>query len=330
MIKKTYLVTGGNGFIGYNIAKLLLKLGHKVIIYDNNIRHKKIHKEKNFLYINGDIRNHKKLIRISKKVNSIVHCAYINGTRYFYERPDLVTDVAIRGMLNVIDACKINKIKEIYLISSSEVYHLPKIIPTPENTELVIPDIKNPRFSYGGGKIASELMLTHLCKNLKKTIIIRPHNVYGENMGWQHVIPELIKKIYLIQNKRKKIINIQGTGKETRAFIYIKDFIAAFEIILKRGKNKEIYNIGSNQEIKISKLTKIIGNIFKIKFKIKKNKLRKGSAKRRCPSINKIKKMGFTSKVKLKEGLNRTIQHYVKLLKKKTETNNKRIYLAKI
>jgi nucleoside-diphosphate-sugar epimerase len=305
-------------------------LGHEVIIYDNNIRHGKINKEKNFLYINGDIRDLKKLLEISKKVNSIIHCAYINGTRYFYERPDLVTDVAIRGMLNVIDTCKINKINEIYLISSSEVYHLPKIIPTPENIQLVIPDIKNPRFSYGGGKIASELMLTHLSKNLKKTIIIRPHNVYGENMGWEHVIPEIIKKFHLIKSKKNKIINIEGTGHETRAFIYIEDFIRAFEVILKRGKNKEIYNIGSNQEIKISKLIKIIGNILKIKFKIKKSRLKSGSAKRRCPSINKIKKLGYTSKVKLEEGLKKTIQDYTKALKEKVGTGNQKIYTAKI
>ena len=330
MKKKTYLVTGGNGFIGSNIAKLLVTLGYEVIIYDNNIRHGKINKEKNFLYINGDIRDQKKLIEASKKVNSIIHCAYINGTRYFYERPDLVTDVAIRGMLNVIDACKINKINEIYLISSSEVYHLPKIIPTPENVQLVIPDIKNPRFSYGGGKIASELMLTHLSKNLKKTIIIRPHNVYGENMGWEHVIPEIIKKFHLIRSKKNKIINIEGTGEETRAFIHIEDFIRAFKVVLKRGKNKEIYNIGSNQEVKICKLIKIIGNILKIKFKIKKNRLKSGSAKRRCPSINKIKKLGYTSKVSLEEGLKKTIQHYTKVLKEKFETKNQKIYSAKI
>ena len=69
-------------------------------------------------------------------MNSVIHLAFINGTKFFYEKPDEVLDVGVKGMLNVIDACKKNNIKELIVASSSEVYQSPKIIPTPEEVHL--------------------------------------------------------------------------------------------------------------------------------------------------------------------------------------------------
>ena len=71
----------------------------------------------------------KKNIKASKGADSIIHAAYVNGTETFYKKPKEIVDIAIRGMLNVLKACEINKIKELILISSSEVYHHAKIIP---------------------------------------------------------------------------------------------------------------------------------------------------------------------------------------------------------
>ena len=169
-----------------------------------------------------------------KKVDAVIHLAYINGTRYFYEKPDVILDVAIKGLINVFDGCKKYKIKELYLASSSEVYQTPLKIPTDENEMLKIPDIYNPRYSYGGGKILTELMGIHYGKKFfKRLIIFRPHNVYGPNMGNEHVIPEFVKKMKSIKNK---IFKIQGSGNEIRSFIYIDDFINAFDLILHKGK----------------------------------------------------------------------------------------------
>ena len=93
-------------------------------------------------------------------------------------------------------ACISNKIKELYLASSSEVYQTPQKIPTDESESLKVPDIYNPRYSYGGGKILTELMGIHYGrKYFKKLIIFRPHNVYGSSMGNEHVIPEFINRM---------------------------------------------------------------------------------------------------------------------------------------
>ena len=274
---KSFLVTGGTGFIGSNICKLLLKQGHKVLIYDNNSRGslKKLSNIRNQVtFIKGDIRNKKKIFRCCGKVDAVIHLAYINGTKYFYTKPDLILDIAVKGLINVIDGCIKNKIKELYLASSSEVYQTPLKVPTREDEMLKIPNIYNPRYSYGGGKILTELMGIHYGKKFfSKLIIFRPHNVYGQNMGNEHVIPEFIKRFKKLKSKN---FLIQGSGNEVRSFIYIKDFINAFELLLKRGKHLNIYNIGTSEKVKIKDLAYKLSKIFKKKIILKKSPLKEG------------------------------------------------------
>ena len=160
-MNKTYLITGGTGFIGSNIAKSLVANGQKVIIFDNNYRGS-IKKIKDFRrkikFVKGDIRNENDLKKAANGANVIIHLAYINGTKFFYSKPELVLEVAVKGILNVFEVCKKKRIKELFIASSSEVYQTPIKIPTKEEEMLKIPDVFNPRYSYGGGKILSELM----------------------------------------------------------------------------------------------------------------------------------------------------------------------------
>tara|TARA_B100001105_G_C22309738_1_gene407548 strand:+ start:89 stop:1021 length:933 start_codon:yes stop_codon:yes gene_type:complete len=308
MKNKTFLVTGGTGFIGSNICKLLIKKKYRVKIFDNNLRGdlnniKKI--KKKIKFIKGDIRNIDALIRASRNTDAVIHLAYINGTKYFYTKPVLVLDVAVKGIINVIEACMKNGIKELYLASSSEVYQTPNKIPTDEHESLKIPNIFNPRYSYGGGKILTELMGIHYGKKyFKKMIIFRPHNVYGPNMGYEHVIPEFIKRF---KSLKKKKFKIQGTGNEIRSFIYIEDFIAAFNTILNRGKHLNIYNIGTNEKIKIKDLAHMLSKIFNKKIILKKTLLTKGSTKIRVPDIRKITSLGFKPRFNLSKGLRKTL-----------------------
>ena len=195
------------------------------------------------------------------------------------------------------------------MASSSEVYQTPNKIPTDEKESLKIPDIFNSRNSYSGGKILTELMGIHYGKKyFKKLIIFRPHNVYGPNMGYEHVIPQFISRFKKLKNKKFKI---QGNGNETRSFIFIDDFVSAFDLILKKGKHLNIYNIGTEERIKINKLASIISRFFNKKVILHKNRLAKGSVKDRCPNIFKIKKLGFKKKYDLNLGLSKTIEWYV-------------------
>tara|TARA_B100000963_G_C22614261_1_gene666500 strand:+ start:803 stop:1753 length:951 start_codon:yes stop_codon:yes gene_type:complete len=308
---KTYLVTGGTGFIGSNIVKLLIKKNCNVIVFDNNSRGglgKLKHFNKKFKFIKGDIRDKKKVLSACKNVDAVIHLAYVNGTKYFYKHPIKILEIAIKGILNIVESCIEKNIKELYLASSSEVYQTPNKIPTDENEMLKIPDIYNPRYSYGGGKILTELIgINYGRKYFKKLIIFRPHNVYGPDMGNEHVIPELINRF---KNLKGRNFKIQGTGKEIRSFIYIDDFIDAFNLIIKKGKHLSIYNIGTSEKINIKFLTNKISKILSKKIKIISSPIQKGGTKIRLPNILKIKKLGFKQKYRIVEGLKKTISFY--------------------
>ena len=306
--KKHFLVTGGTGFIGSAICKLLLTKGYKVTIFDNNSRGSLAnirHIEKELRFVKGDIRNFNKLNTSLKDIDAVIHLAYVNGTKYFYSRPVKILEIATKGIINVIDGCINNKIKELYLASSSEVYQTPNKIPTDESETLKVPNIYNPRYSYGGGKILTELMGIHYGKKyFKKLIIFRPHNVYGPHMGREHVIPEFINRFKKLKDKNFKI---QGTGKEIRSFIYIEDFINAFNLILNRGKHLNIYNIGTSEKIRIKDLALKLAKIHGKKIFLRKSYMPKGGTKIRLPNIKKIKKLGFRQKFKLHQGLEKTL-----------------------
>ena len=308
-MKKNILVTGGSGFIGSAIVKYLVKKKYNVVVFDNNSRgrSRRIKDVNNKIsFIKGDIRDKKKLLSINKKIDTIIHLAYINGTKFFYKKPFEILDIAVNGYLNILEFCKIKKVQNLFLASSSEVYQNPIKIPTDENEMLKIPDIHNPRYSYGGGKIFSELYGLYFAKKyLKKFIIFRHHNVYGADMGNDHVIPEFIIRFKKIGKKKNFLIH--GTGNEVRSFIHIDDFINGFDKVFQRGKNSEIYNIGTTEKVKISRLAYLISKIYKKKIKIIRSKLPKGSPSKRCPDIGKIKKLGFKQKISLRNGLKKVI-----------------------
>lgn len=311
------LVTGGTGFIGNALVRSLLNNKKSVRVLDNGSRGNlnKFNDIKNEIeIIYGDIRNPRTVSKACLGVDQIIHLAFINGTKYFYTMPETVLDVGVRGIFNVIDAGIKNNIKELIVASSSEVYNIPDIIPTPENIQLTIPDPLNPRFSYSSAKIISEIAAINFGrKYFKKVLIFRPHNVYGPDMGQEHVIPELILRINKLSESGNATVSlqIQGNGLETRAFIYIDDFIKGLLQVIEKGGHLNIYNIGSDNEISIKSLATKIGNLFNKQIKIIPGRLQKGSALRRCPDITKLRKLGFKPEITLDKGLFKTYKWYI-------------------
>ena len=311
------LVTGGTGFIGSYLVKSLIDNGSSVVVLDNNYRGTKsnLNNFKNRIdFVEGDIRDKEVVKKALDNVTTVFHLAFINGTNTFYSNPDLVLDVGLKGIINLLDLIKDSDVKNFIFASSSEVYQTPKKIPTDEEEECKVPDIKNPRYSYGSSKLIGEIMTMHyLADHNIQTKIFRPHNVYGPAMGWGHVIPQLIKKIYLntnkFQNKSCEII-IQGTGLETRAFCFVDDAVEAILLVASNGKDKEIYNIGTDHEIKIKDLVIEIAKLLDIKINIKEGELLPGGTNRRCPDIKKIEALGFKNKTNLYEGIKKTVMWY--------------------
>ncbi|MBI2549624.1 SDR family NAD(P)-dependent oxidoreductase [Candidatus Woesearchaeota archaeon] len=314
---KKYLITGGSGFIGSAIVKKLVWNGHNVRVLDNNLRGASERLKEvagKIELVQADIRDAAAVQKACKGVDSVIHLAYLQGTQFFYTKPELVLDIGVKGMINVIGGCIKENVKEIAVASSSEVYNMPPKIPTDETAPLMIPDPLNPRYSYSAGKIISEIMtINYGRKNFDRALVFRPHNVYGPDMGWEHVIPQLVLKIRKIaaataENKIK--VPIQGTGKETRAFIFIEDFVDGLMLVLEKGEHLGIYHIGTMEEMPIAAVAKEIGNYFGRQVEIVPGEAAKGSPARRCPDTTKLKKLGFKPKTPFREGLRITAKWY--------------------
>ncbi len=320
MINKVF-VTGGSGFIGSNIVKYLVDSNYDVTVLDNNSRGSNL-KLSGYLekikFIQGDVRDVKNFQNLNG-VDTIIHLAYINGTKYFYEIPYDILDIGIKGIINVLEAVKKFKINNLIIASTSEVYQYPKIIPTPEEIEMIVPDILNPRFSYGGGKIATELLAVNYAKQNKINLkIFRPHNIYGPDMGQEHVIPEIIYKILKAKSTNNKKISMQGDGSDTRSFMFISDFIIAFDKIINDIKsNSIIYNIGNTDEISILDIYKKLLNISNYNPQLLAGKKPSGGTSRRCPDITKITNLGYSQQINIDNGLLKTFEWYENFYKGK-------------
>lgn len=316
---RKYLVTGGTGFIGAALVRRLIREGHSVCSFDNDARgsaEKLAGLGSQLSIVTGDIRDPESVQKAAANVDSVIHLAFINGTEFFYSKPDLVLDVAVRGMLNILDACKKNKIRELVLASSSEVYQTPPQVPTDETAPLLIPDVMNPRYSYAGGKLISELMAINFGrKDFHRVLIFRPHNVYGPDMGWEHVLPQFILRAQKMvkENPRGRVpFPIQGDGRQTRAFVHIDDFTDGLLCVLNKGEHLNIYHIGNPEEITIADVARKIVTRLDRDIELVPQAQAAGGTARRCPDISKLIRLGYHPRISFDEGLPSIMDWYLK------------------
>src|SRR6187401_2381895 len=262
------LVTGGSGFIGSALVKALLKDGNAVRVLDDNSRgapRRLAEVQKDIEFIAGDIRDATVVRAAVRGVDEVHHLAFVNGTEFFYNAPELVLDVGVKGMINVIDACRAAGVGRLVLASSSEVYQTPPRVPTDETVPLVVPDPANPRYSYGGDKIISELMaINHGRKFFERVLIFRPHNVYGPDMGFEHVVPQFalrLKKAAAQHPSGKVPFEIQGDGRQTRSFCHVDALVAGVMVMRVNGEHLGIYHVGTTEEVTIGDVARRIAAI---------------------------------------------------------------------
>ncbi|MBX9686406.1 MAG: SDR family NAD(P)-dependent oxidoreductase [Candidatus Obscuribacterales bacterium] len=316
MSAKKYLVTGGTGFIGSALVHALVKAGKQVRVLDNQSRgasRRIAGIEKQIEFIEGDIRNPETVEKAAAGVDSVLHLAFVNGTEFFYSKPELVLDVGVKGMVNVLDACIKHSIPELVVASSSEVYQEPPRIPTDESVPLIIPDVHNPRYSYAAAKMISEVMaLNYGKKFFERVLIFRPHNVYGPDMGWEHVVPQFVLRMNELcaAGSGKISFPIQGSGEESRSFVYIDDFTSGLMTCIEKGEHLQIYHIGTTDELTIKELAQELAEYFGREIEIIPGQLAKGGTSRRCPDISKLAALGYKPAVSLKQGLKLTADWY--------------------
>jgi len=315
-VKLKILITGGTGFIGAHLASYALKEGHMIHICDNNVRGTKDLFIDNLInhgvkFIKCDVTQTEELLKLDKDYDIVFHLAAINGTENFYTIPYEIMRVAILGTMNLLEYFKGQKLKFVYS-SSSETYACTfkfksNLIPTPETIDLCISDIFNPRYSYGGSKIAGELLVANFSyQHGLDYKIIRYNNIYGPRQGFKHVIPQFIKRSYFKENP----FRIYGST-QTRAFCYIDDAIEATMKLASINK-KGIFHIGNDEhEMFIMDLAEKVVKKFDYSPKFEIKKAPEGSVKRRCPDISLLREViNFTPKHDIDSGLDKTIKWY--------------------
>lgn len=309
----TILVTGGAGFIGFHLVQRLVDEGHRVVVLDSEFRGSAdgLTELPGVRHIGGDIRDRTEFPDSSLEVDIVYHLAAINGTKNFYEMPQHVLDVNVNGTQNAIEFALDRDAHRFVFASSSEVYGFPREFPTSEEHPLQIMDPENPRFSYAGSKAVGELFTINATRGSPmEYTILRPHNVYGPRMGYDHVIPEFIER--LVGGDE---FTIYGTGKQSRCFCYVDDAVDAFlQAGVSHEAANEIFNVGDDRfEVSINDLAELLFDITGNRPPVEHIESREleGSTERRVPDISRARgRLEFQPAVTLEEGLRRTYEWY--------------------
>jgi nucleoside-diphosphate-sugar epimerase len=306
------LVTGGRGFIGARLVALLLADGADVRVLDDGSRGgAELPSEVEAR--DGDVRDAEAVRAACRGVDAVAHLAAVQGTRNFYEIPDTVLDVNLRGVLNVAQACAGEDVRRLVFSSSSEVYGIPTEFPTPESAPLVVPDATNPRWSYGASKIAGELVATHTARRHGfESVILRYHNVYGPAMGWDHVVPQFISRLV-----RDEEFTVQGDGGQRRAFCYVDDAVAPTAAALTADAAANgIFNIGNPaEEHSINDLISVLERVAGCTISPRYVPFEQAGTDRRLPDVSRAERsLGLRPAVTLEEGLRRTYAWYARQL----------------
>ena len=218
---------------------------------------------------------------------------------------------------NIIEASKIFKVKKLIFLGSSCIYPRKSKQPIKED-ELLNGKLEKTNQWYAVAKIAGIKMVEAYRKQYNCNFIsLMPCNMYGPNDNYHpknsHVLAALIKKFYLAKKNKKKKVEIWGTGKPLREFMHVDDFAEAIIIAAKKYNSAEPLNIGSGDEVSITKLAKMISIITKFEGKIIYNKKFPDGTPRKILDSSNIIKIGWKPKIKLYDGIFDTIKSFNKI-----------------
>lgn len=320
MNKKTRIfIAGHKGMVGSSLLRVLKKHGYKNLFY--------LPKEKlNF-------ENSKQTIKKIGKINPdiiIIAAAKVGGINANNSYPYEFIKRNLAIQMNIIDAgIKIN-VKRLIFLGSSCVYPKFTSQPISENS-LLTGELELTNRPYAIAKIAGIETCASLNRQYnKKFLSLMPCNLFGPNDNYDlknsHVIPALIKKFYQAKIKKQNRVNLWGSGKALREFMYVDDLSEAILFILKLNKTKfnelinfnsfSILNIGSSEEISIRNLSRKIAKLTSYTGKIQTDKKFPDGTPRKLLDSNKINQLGWKCKFTLDEGLNITYKDFIKTIEK--------------
>jgi len=313
----TVLVTGGAGFIGSNFIHYLVEKhpSYRVVCLDkltyagNLANLKGILGRDNFRFVKGDICDKELVYQIfeEERPDMVVNFAAESHVDRSIENPDIFLKTNVIGTQVLLDACRKYGVRRFHQISTDEVYgDLPLDRPDlkfTENSPL------KPSSPYSASKAAADLLVLsyHKTYNIPVTIS-RCSNNYGP-----YQFPEKLIPLMIINALQDKPLPIYGDGRNVRDWIHVRDHCEAIDLILHKGKEGEIYNVGGNNErSNIEVVRTILKEIGKSESLIKFVKDRPGHDRRYALDITKIKEeLGWAPSISFEEGLKSTIKWYL-------------------
>ncbi len=255
-----YIVTGGAGFVGSNIVKLLVKEGHDVTVVDN-LHSGKIENLSSIFdqieFMDIDIRDYEKLQIVTKDIDGVFHQAALTVVQDSFENPQEYHDVNVIGTENIFKLGFENNFRVVYA-SSSSVYGHKEDMPIKENAERV------PINPYGQTKLDDEHLFEKYSKMGTEITGLRYFNIFGKGQTLQYagVITKFLDRI-----KHQKAPIIFGKGQQIRDFIHVEDVAMANILAMENEKTNFLLNIGTGESITILELAEMILEISKLDLK---------------------------------------------------------------
>jgi UDP-glucose 4-epimerase len=299
-----FAVTGGAGFVGNNIVKLLVSKGHNVVVIDNLHTGKKENLQEiieKIEFYNIDIRDFLKLELILKNVDGIFHEAALTIVQESFQKEKEYFEVNVKGTENIFKIAKKFKKKVVYA-SSSSIYGDTKEIPIKENFE------RKPINPYGQTKLEDEFLAEKYTKEGVSIIGLRYFNIFGKGQtgSYAGVITQFIRKL-----KENKPPIIFGDGSQIRDFIHVSDIAKANLSAMLSETNSGFFNVGTGVPIKIRDLAKIMIKICKKEFEPIFQSELEGDVKRSQSNVELTKKMiNWKSEIELEAGLKEFVKNY--------------------
>jgi UDP-glucose 4-epimerase len=295
---KTILVTGGAGFIGSHLVDKLIDSGYEVAVIDNLSTGSKLNLNKKAKFYKSDIQDKKVSdIFAKEKPDAVFHYAAQISVRESVSNPLEDAKTNILGSLNIFENCKKYKVKKVIFSSSGgSIYGDTDVFPTDETAK------EAPLSPYAVAKLSVEKYLYFYYKSFGLDFVaLRLANIYGprqNSKGEAGVIAIFSGK--MIAGEK---IYINGSGKQTRDFVFVEDVAEAGKMALEKDK-MGVFNLGTGQETDINTLFKKIRKILNSDCEEAHGPAQAGESKRSCLDSSKIKKvLGWSPKYNLDEGL---------------------------
>jgi UDP-glucuronate decarboxylase len=308
---KTILVTGGAGFIGSHLCEALLKQGHYVICLDNFFTGRKENIKHLMDFDNFELIRHDIIDPIKLEVDEIYNLACPASPFHYQYNPIKTIKTSFLGTMNMLGLAKRVKAK-ILQASTSEVYGDPSVHPQPESYRGNVNPI-GPRSCYDEGKRAAETLCFDYHRQHKVDIrVVRIFNTYGPNM---QINDGRVVSNFIVQALKNEDITVYGDGKQTRSFCYVSDLVRGMIDFMNQEQHLGPINLGNDGEFTILELAKKVIQLTHSKSKITFKPLPEDDPLQRKPDLSLARKLiNYEPKIKLEEGLIKTIEYFKKRL----------------